>query len=352
MGQQYIYWKDSHKETKKYKDKFSLPINFGKDKEGNWVIRDLSDIENILISGAVGTGKSNFLDTVVCSLADMNDSEELKIVLIDNKLLLQHYIKLPHLLYPIIGSVDKSLTILKKCLEEIEERKQKDTRGPKILIVIHELADIMLSEEEAKTVIYQIAKQGSQVGVHILLSSSRSMPKVFSPKFKDVISTRLAGAMATESESLNILDEKGAEKLMGNGDMIYRDESGSIRVQTPFITYDEQKSVLNSFNQTKNKFYPPIDKEEKLYKKTLKIIKEQKKVYPHLLSERLNIGYYRAVQLLEMVVDENDKREDLYEEALKLYEENNDINAIAISKNLKIHYERAKELIDTFKKNN
>jgi DNA segregation ATPase FtsK/SpoIIIE-like protein len=350
MSQQYIYWEEAHKETRKYKDKYSLPINFGKDKNGNWIIKDLSNIENILISGATGTGKSNFLDSVICSLAETYSSEDLKLVLIDCKLTHFNYIKLPHLLYPLTGDVDEALSILKSCLEEIKRRKKNIIKEPKIVIVIDEFSDIMLSEEEAEEVIYQIARQGAQVGVHILLSSSRSIPKVFTPKIKTVINTRLAGAMATDKESMNLLDERGAEALEGNGDMIYKNKSGSIRVQTPFITYDEQIKVLNSFNQSKNKFYPPIDKDGDLYKETLELIKEEEKVFPHLLSERLNIDYYRAIQLLEMVVDENDKREDLYEEALKLYEEDKDINAIGISKNLKIHYERAKELMEKIKK--
>jgi DNA segregation ATPase FtsK/SpoIIIE-like protein len=351
MGQQYIYWKEAHKETKKYKDKYSLPINFGKDENGNWVIRDLSNIENILISGATGTGKSNFLDNVICSLAEIYSSEDLKLVLIDCKLTHFNYIKLPHLLYPLTGDVDEALSSLKSCLEEIKRRKKNIIKEPKIVIVIDEFSDIMLNEKEAEEVIYQIAKQGAEVGVHILLSSSRSIPKVFTPKIKSVINIRLAGAMASDNESMNLLGEKGAEELEGNGDMIYKDKSESIRVQTPFITYEEQKELLNNLSQKTNKFYPPIKKDDNLYKETLRLLKKDKEVYPHLLVEKLNIGYYRAVQLLEKVVEENDKREDLYEDVLDLYKENNNINAIEISKKLKVHYDRAKELIEQIKEN-
>jgi S-DNA-T family DNA segregation ATPase FtsK/SpoIIIE len=208
----------------------------------------------------------------------------------------------------------------------------------------------MLNEKESEGVIYQIAKQGAQVGVHMLLSSSGSAPKVFPPRLKEVITTRLAGAMATETDSINLLDNKGAEELKGNGDMIYKDTSGSIRVQTPFITYDEQKEVLNKLSQTPNDFYPEIDKEDDLYKEAFKLIEQHDRVYIYLLCENLNIGYYRAVQLLEMVTTENDKREGLYEDALELYEKGKNVNAVGISKKLKIHYDRAKELMKKIKK--
>jgi DNA segregation ATPase FtsK/SpoIIIE-like protein len=96
IDQQYISWKDSQKETKKYKDELSLPINLGKDIDVNWVIKDLSNIENILISGAMGTSKTNFLDTVIYSLGETYSPEKLKLVLlvlVDCKLLHRKHIK-------------------------------------------------------------------------------------------------------------------------------------------------------------------------------------------------------------------------------------------------------------------
>ncbi len=351
MPQQYIYWKESQKETEKYKNKFSLPINFGKDTDGIWVIKDLSDIKNILISGATGVGKSNFLDNVIYSLAKMYNPKELKLVIIDPKLTHFDYIKLPHLLYPLAGDLDEALITLKSCLKEIVRRKKNKIKEPKVVIIIDEVSDIMLNKEGAEEVIYQIAKQGAQVGVHMLLSSSRSTSKVFTPKIKNIINTRLAGAMATEEESLNFLGEKGSETLEGNGDMIYKDEKESIRVQTPLITYEEQKEVLNTFSQTTNKFYPPISKDNNLYKETLRLIKKHKKVYPRLLVKKLNLSYYKAVQLLAKVVEEEDKREDLYKDALKLYKKDHTVNAVEISKTLKINYNRAKELIEQIRKN-
>jgi DNA segregation ATPase FtsK/SpoIIIE-like protein len=155
--------------------------------------------------------------------------------------------------------------------------------------------------------------------------------------------------MASDKESMNFLDEKGAEVLEGNGDMIYKDKSESIRVQTPLITYEEQKELLNNFSQTTNKLYPPIHKGDDLYGKAMNLIEENEKVYPQLLTEKLNIDYYRAVQLLEMIVEENDSREELYGDAKKFYEEDKNITAAGLSKKLKIHYAKAMELLKTIK---
>jgi S-DNA-T family DNA segregation ATPase FtsK/SpoIIIE len=246
MGQQYIYWEESKEKLTQYKDPDKLCIPIGKDKDDNWVIKDLVELGNILISGHTGTGKSNFLNLLICSLMVSHTKEDLRFVLIDTKLAnLYTYENTPYLLETTANNdIDK----LRACIKIIEDRKQEDTRHPHIVIVIDEFATLILNDQEIEKIISQIATDGPKLGVHIVLSSSNASQRVFTDRIKTIIPARLVGALAGEEDSIAVLDQDGAENLNGNGDMIFKHFTKTIRIQTPYISYEDQMEVLRERN--------------------------------------------------------------------------------------------------------
>ncbi len=238
---------------------YDIPIILGKDTKGNIIVKGLVDIPNILMAGATGTGKSVFLNSVIYTLLKNKTEEELKFVMIDSKQVeLPFWDGIPHLLHPVITEHEKFYTILKRCVDEMEERMGMNSieKEPYILILIDEFADLMLHDPYIPLLIYKLAEKGSKVKIHMILSTSSPKESVFTEELRSLVTGRMAGALATERESEIVLGRRGAEELMGNGDMIFvnRDKGECIRVQTPFVKYEDCKLLREELGVRKNNY--------------------------------------------------------------------------------------------------
>ncbi len=245
----------------------NLPVVLGRDLEENILIKDLSELKNILISGSTGTGKTIFCESVIYGLLKTKTPKELQLSLIDVKMVEYfQYDGLPHLLHPVTGdskiackelnSLVKEITLRKEEFRKskstsIEEHNKKEgfAKLPYILIIIDEFADLILNEvkEEFENSICDIAKNGSEGGIHAILTTSKPADSVFTEKIRDSFRTRIAFSLGTERDSQRVIEENGAEELMGNGDMIYKDleTNERKRLQGVYVDYykDTEKLV-------------------------------------------------------------------------------------------------------------
>lgn len=237
MENKIIYLKDLIKN--RLREDSSFEIILGEDNKGEIVTKEL---DNLLIGGHTSTGKSVFLNSVIYTLLSAFSPEELELVLIDPKIS-EFYIyeESKYLRGKVNYSVNDGIVALKDCVLEIERRKKENRKNPQIIILIDEFSDLVIGNSKGEELICRIAKEGKEVGVHIILSSSIASEKVFTEKIKECISRRLVGAVASKENSLLLLEEEGAELLDGHGDMIFKDMSTRemVRVQTPYISVED-----------------------------------------------------------------------------------------------------------------
>ncbi|MDD4382338.1 MAG: FtsK/SpoIIIE domain-containing protein, partial [Candidatus Dojkabacteria bacterium] len=193
-------------------------------------------------SGHTSTGKSVFLNSVIYTLLSAFSPQELELVLIDPKIsAFNIYEGIKYLRGKVNYSVDDGIVALKDCVLEIERRKKENNKNPQIVILIDEFSDLVIGDSENEELICRIAKEGKEVGVYIILSSSMVSEKVFTERVKECISKRLVGAVVSRENSLSLLEEEGAELLEGHGDMIYKEMSTRemVRVQTPYVSVED-----------------------------------------------------------------------------------------------------------------
>ncbi len=287
-------------------DYFEIPICLGKGIDNKIIIRDFKDIGNLLMSGMTHSGKSVFINSFISTILLSKTPDEVKFLLIDTKQVeLSHYNGISHLLYPVCEDLEKGLQLIEWCIEEIERRKRESKKKPYIVLVIDEFADLMLGDESTNSKLEKIAKNGSNVGIHMILSSSKPTVNVFTPELKNAIPSRLVGAMVTGSDSKELIEEESGIDLLGNGDMIFKDvKSGErIRVQAPYISTKEQELVIRNIykvSEYKYKQLKGIGEEEidPLFEDGRKIAMKEGKISTSFLQRKLGIGYNRTVRLM------------------------------------------------------
>jgi S-DNA-T family DNA segregation ATPase FtsK/SpoIIIE len=317
MNDNTVYLKDCLKETDT--SEYSVPIVLGRDSEEDIIVKDLVDIPNILMAGATGTGKSVFLTSVIFALLKNKTPEELKFVMIDPKQVeLPFWNGIPHLLHEPITDMKEASAMLDRCIKEMEYRDKKIMENkrtlvdlPFIVILVDEFADLMLYDESISKKLCKLAKRGYLVNIDMILSSSAAWEKVFTKELKELIPGRLAGALPTEKESRNVLDSSGAEELLGNGDMIYVNTNINerIRVQTPFVKYEECKLLkkelgVKEVSNTWEVEDTDIFISEELLERAERLKEDRGgNINTYILQRELKIGYRVAKKVVEEMED-------------------------------------------------
>lgn len=330
--------------------KMDIPILLGKTVNGEIVISDLAKMPHCIIAGATGSGKSVCINTIVMSIVMNAKPDEVKILMVDpKKVELTGYTHLPHMIAPVITEAHGAYAALSWLVKEMQERyeilKQMGVRNigafntrkrdlkfeeslsieipekmPKFVAIIDEFADLMMaSSSDLETPIARIAQMARAVGIHLILATQRPSREVITGLIKANFPTRISFKVASRINSQIILDETGAETLLGNGDMLFLPPGSShlIRAQGSFISDDEINEIVNYVcAQAPPKYLIPsfdtMPKEElgeiagipdeskdDLYSQALSIVVETGTASTTFLQRKLKIGYARAASLMD-----------------------------------------------------
>jgi S-DNA-T family DNA segregation ATPase FtsK/SpoIIIE len=356
------------------KARAKIPLALGKDVYGKAIVTDLAQMPHLLVAGTTGSGKSVCINGLIASMLSRFTPEELQFIMIDPKVVeLQIYANLPHLRYPLITDPKKVLLVLRGLIDEMERRykvfarvgvrniigfnarpvKKKDVdldveaavsaakekaaataattvpredeikipdKMPYIVVIIDELADLMqTAPADVESAIARITQMARAAGIHLIVATQTPRADVITGVIKANIPSRIAFQVASKIDSRVILDENGADRLLGQGDMLYLPPSSSrlIRAQGVLVT-DEEIHRLVEFVSAQS---PPAfdaamheklqaasstseevtDEDEELVEKCLEIIRQEKRASTSLLQRRLRLGYTRAARIVDIL---------------------------------------------------
>lgn len=321
----------------------------GKNISGDNIISDLKNMPHLLIAGTTGSGKSVCINCILLSLLFKANPDELKFILIDPKIVeLEAYNNLPHLLMPVINDADKASIALSYAVSIMEERyakfsevsvreiesynnyvdyenkklkdgdEEKLVKMPKIVIVIDELADLMMvASAKVQDSITRLAQKARACGINLIVATQQPLSSILTSVIKANIPSRIAFAVSSATASRVILDKPGAEKLLGNGDMLFSPigTREPIRVQGAFVSDDEIRRVMSFIKEQRKadfsdedvsleniKFDSRTNKDE-LIDEVIEFVKEQRKASTSLIQRRFRIGYNRAANIIDDLED-------------------------------------------------
>ncbi|MCT2081625.1 DNA translocase FtsK [Staphylococcus epidermidis] len=321
-------------ESPKFKNTESkLTVAMGYRINNEPLLMDIAKTPHALIAGATGSGKSVCINSILMSLLYKNHPEELRLLLIDPKMVeLAPYNDLPHLVSPVITDVKAATQSLKWAVEEMEKRYKLfaqyhvrnitafnkkapyEQRMPKIVIVIDELADLMMmAPQDVEQSIARIAQKARACGIHMLVATQRPSVNVITGLIKANIPTRIAFMVSSNVDSRTILDSGGAERLLGYGDMLYLGSGMNkpIRVQGTFVSDDEIDEVVDFIKQQRDPEY--LFEEKELLKKTqtqaqddlfddvCEFMVEEGHISTSLIQRHFQIGYNRAARIIDQL---------------------------------------------------
>ena len=321
--------------------KGKLCIGLGKDISGHVVVCDLSKMPHMLIAGSTGSGKSVCINTIIGSLLYRAKPEEVKLILVDPKVVeLTNYNGIPHLLTPVVTGPKQAASALHWAVVEMERRyslfaktqvrKMEDYNAiapegeklPFIVIIIDELSDLMMvAAVDVEDAILRLAQKARAAGIHLILATQRPSVDVLTGTIKANIPSRIAFAVSSQIDSRTILDTSGAEKLLGRGDMLYFPIGANkpIRVQGAFITDDELNRIVDFI---KKQSIPPAFAEE-------------------VTTQELN-GDKKA----DRGEDKDNEEDELFLDALQLVMDTHQASASMLQRKFRIGYTRAARLVD------
>lgn len=330
-------------QTKDFVDhKSKLALALGRDVAGHPMVVDLAKMPHLLIAGATGTGKSVSINSLFISLLYRNTPQDVKFIVVDPKRVeMTPYNGIPHLLTPVVTDHEKAVNALKWAVAEMDRRyKLLSEAGkrniseynaeapltmPYIVILVDELADLMaVAQADVESTIVRLAQMARAVGIHLVLATQRPSVEVITGLIKANITSRIAFAVASQIDSRTILDSSGAEKLLGNGDMLYTSAEFNKpkRVQGAYIGEKEVKKVVDFFKaQTGAVIYneeilekpkralgiPGMedsndpDFSDPLLAEATEEVRRAGKASASLLQRRLRVGYARAARLLDIL---------------------------------------------------
>ena len=323
-------------------DSTLLSLAIGTDVSGNTVVGDLTRMPHLLIAGATGSGKSVCINALIAGMLFQATPEELKFILIDPKRVeFSLYQDMPHLLVPVVTESDHATSALRWAVAEMENRYKLfashtvrnigdfNARAPEMglnplpytVIVIDELADLMMvAAGEIEDLICRIAQLARAVGIHLLVATQRPSADIITGLIKANIPSRIAFAVSSSIDSRVILDETGAEKLLGRGDMLYLPvEAGkATRLQGVYVSDREMKAIIDFWKaQGKPQYQEEIFnveatvswakegmKRDPLFAKGANVVAREGRASVSLLQRKLNVGYTRAARIVDQLAEQ------------------------------------------------
>lgn len=337
-----VYYNEVIAELKQTGTGHPLEVPLGKDIAGNTAIANLSKMPHLLVAGATGSGKSVAINVIISSLLMRTRPHEVKLMLIDPKMVeLNTYNGIPHLLTPVVTKPKKAARALQNVVEEMEKRYElfamSGTRNiesynehvqlmkesgdenvpaklPYIVVVVDELADLMMvAAKEVEDSIIRLAQMARAAGIHMILATQRPSVDVITGLIKANVPSRIAFATSSGTDSRTILDQNGAEKLLGRGDMLFlpMGANKTVRVQGAYISDSEVQAITDFVKNQQDPNYVeemiPTDEpkvgnggsDDDKYDEALEIVRELETASISLLQRRLRIGYNRAANIMD-----------------------------------------------------
>jgi S-DNA-T family DNA segregation ATPase FtsK/SpoIIIE len=332
-------------------ERMKLPLFLGKDSAGEALVSDLTEMPHLLIAGTTGSGKSVCINGIITGILLTRRPDEIKLILIDPKMVeMTAFNTIPHLMCPIVTETKRAVQILGWATEKMDERyallaearvkniteynslgaeeiierfnpstAEEEAKIPKklsyIVIVIDELADLMMTAaKEIEAYIVRLAQKSRAVGIHIVLATQRPQATVVTGLIKSNMPTRIGFRVAARLDSRIVLDQNGAETLLGEGDMLFLKPGTSdlIRAQGTFVDEMEVRRIVKYLREiAEPQFHPELTQlhrfdvsemeRDELFDEAVRIILETRRGSVSLLQRRLNVGYARASRIIEMM---------------------------------------------------
>lgn len=359
-ARQVVRLREVMEETNGKTKKMRVPLFLGKDVSGNPLTVDLATMPHLLIAGRTGTGKSVCLNAIICSILMTRRPDEVRMLMIDPKMVeLSGYGRLPHLMHPVVTDMRKAEAIFAWAVEKMEERYSLLARTgvrhitsynqlgkeelidrlqpetdeeresipehlPFIVIVADEIADLMMTAgKEVEQHIIRLAQKSRAVGIHLILATQKPTVDVITGLIKSNLPARISFQVASRIDSRVVLDEMGAEKLLGNGDMLFLwpGTSTLLRGQGTYLSDDEINAVVDTVSTGEQNFVnelvnmkvdtsdEPADpgqfrKRDELYESAIDIVIREGRGSVSLLQRALGIGYGRAARLVDFMAED------------------------------------------------
>jgi S-DNA-T family DNA segregation ATPase FtsK/SpoIIIE len=315
-----------------------LALALGEDVAGQPVVADLVRMPHLLIAGTTGSGKSVCIAAITTCLAVNNTPEELKLAMLDPKMVeLVRFNGLPHLLGKVETDIERMLAVLRWALAEMDRRyrlletahardletynrkmdRLKGERLPRIVILIDELADMMMTApDQTEHAIVRLAQMARATGIHLIVATQRPSADVITGLIKANFPTRISFTVASSVDSRVILDVNGAETLLGRGDMLFLnpEEGVPVRAQGVFVTDQEVSRIIHFWQKMLNQNSTPVsvppwedlvegdeDDEDELIESAIEVVRKAQRASTSLLQRRLRIGYPRAARLIDQL---------------------------------------------------
>lgn len=345
-------------ETANKHQNLRIPIFLGKDVAGNPMVVDLSSLPHLLIAGRTGTGKSVCLNSIIVSMLMTRRPDEVRMLLIDPKMVeLSPYKSIPHLMHPVVTDMRKAEAILGWAVEKMEERyhllaragvrhigvynqlgeeelmeriqpendeerQQIPLQLPYIVIVADEMADLMMTAaKEVEGHIIRLAQKSRAVGIHLVLATQKPTVDVITGLIKSNLPARICFQVASRVDSRVVLDEMGADKLLGNGDMLFLwpGTSSLLRGQGTYLSDDEIAKVIESVATTEPQFVKELvqlkasdpkgeaqdlKSRDDMYEAAIDVVVREGRGSVSLLQRSLGIGYGRAARLIDFMAED------------------------------------------------
>lgn len=342
-------------------DRNRIPLFMGKDVSGHPLTADLAKLPHLLIAGRTGTGKSVCLNTLILSLLMTRTPNEVKMLMIDPKMVeLSGYKRIPHLMHPVITDMKKAEAVLAWAVDKMEERYdllarcgsrniesfnklgkekileladidpnsdealQMPEKMPSIVIVADEIADMMMtSGKDVEGHIIRLAQKSRAVGIHLVLATQKPTVDVITGLIKSNLPARISFQVASRGDSRVVLDENGADALLGNGDMLYLAPGTSklTRAQGAYVSDEEIESVIDFFGDMEPEYSPELAqitasnskknsggdsdrKEDSLYNEAVEVVIREGRGSVSLLQRALGVGYGRGARLIDYMAED------------------------------------------------